>query len=70
MAKAPRLGVNPIKRPTKYEPYNDPTLLTAKSQETVKAFNDLLRRSREAGGHDDEALKNDRPVLHLKRGQI
>jgi hypothetical protein len=54
--------------PTKYEPYNDPAVLTAHTQAAGKAFTDMLRRSREAGGHDDDALQSDRPIYPFKQG--
>lgn len=63
MAKASsRPGFHTIQRPARYEPFNDPAVLTANAEEAVKAFRDLVRRSREVGGHDDDALKNDQPL--------
>jgi len=64
MAKGFRPGFNYVRRPAKWEPHNDPAVLTANSQAEAKAFMDLLRRSRAAGGHDEDALKSDRPVRH------
>lgn len=52
----------------KYEPYNDPMLLTANTRAASNAFSDLVRRSREADGHDDDALKNDRPLHDFMQG--
>jgi hypothetical protein len=70
MAKAPKPGSShPVRRPAKLEPHDDPAVITADAQASVKAFTDLVRRSREAGGHDEDALKNDRPLDVFKQGQ-
>lgn len=55
-------GVPTIQRPAKFEPYNDPDILTAKADAEAQKFRDTLHRSRKAGGHDDAALNDDRPV--------
>jgi len=61
-----KAGVPSVNRSAKFEPYNDPDILTAISNEEAQKFRDILHRSRNAGGHDDDALKNDRPVCGFK----
>jgi hypothetical protein len=46
-------GFNPFARPAKFEPYNDPAIRSAIADAEVKAFQELMRRSREAGDHKD-----------------
>ncbi|MGY2935980.1 hypothetical protein ACVWZ6_005582 [Bradyrhizobium sp. GM6.1] len=57
-----KAGVPSIQRPTKFEPYNDPDILTATADAAAQKFRDTLLRSRKAGGHDDAALNGDRTV--------
>lgn len=59
-------GVPSIQRPAKFEPFNDPEILTANAKAETQKFRDILHRSRKAGGHDDDALKGDRPVYGFK----
>lgn len=61
-----KAGIPAVNRPAKFEPYNDPDILTAISKAEAQKFSDILHRSRKAGGHDDDALKNDRPVYGFK----
>lgn len=59
-------GVPTIQRPAKFEPYNDPDILTANASAAAQKFKDTLLQSRKTGGHDDDALKGDRTVYSFE----
>lgn len=52
-----RPGFHSIQRPTEFSPFNDPMIRTAAVKKEVERFQDTMRRTREAAGHDDEAMK-------------
>jgi hypothetical protein len=69
MARASKKGVahSPVRTPTRFETYNDPTVLTAHAQSAADAFSDMLKRSRAQGGHDVDAVQNDRPIFPINQ---
>jgi hypothetical protein len=56
MARA-RPGLPSVSRPVQVRPFNDPTIATANAKKEAERFRDMMRRSREAGGHDADTSK-------------
>jgi hypothetical protein len=56
MARA-KPGFQTIRRPAQFTPHNDPMIRAANSKKEAERFQAMMRRTREAAGHDEEAMK-------------